>query len=79
MIHVVEIKKMYSIFEQKSFINITIVRVFDHSTGKTHYAKWWGGSHGEDYLPGGCLYISDTWKEFIVKFGIKEDILEPEI
>ena len=88
MTRVLEFKKMYSVLDSeqehvspifgtmpKSF---TIVEVWDHSTGKLHYARWIGnGNHGMDYLPGGSLYLGDTWVEALHAIGVHDDVAEP--
>jgi len=50
--------------------SITIIRVFDEQTRKTHYARYIGVNHAWDYLPCGSLYLGDTWDEAMKALGV---------
>lgn len=71
VMRILEVEKMYCLVDENNVSN-EIVRVLDHLTGQTYYAQWWGGNHGEDYLPGGALYIGDSWEKVMEWVGVKE-------
>ncbi len=79
---VIEVQKMWAVLieeEEKTDTprvtprpeSVTVVEVYDHTAKKHHFAKWHGGSHGEDYLPGGALYLADTWDDAMKALGVR--------
>ena len=52
--------------------SFTVIRLEDD--GLTHYAQYKGPNHGSDYLPGGPLYLGDTWDAAINALGIDEEV-----
>jgi len=44
--------------------------------GKTRFARWKPEyTMVEEYLPGGNLYLGDTWDEAMKKLGVKDNFL----
>jgi len=56
--------------------SFTVIRVEDD--GLTHYARYSGVNNGSDYLPGGPLYLGDTWDAAMKSLGIDEEVERPD-
>ena len=68
----------YCVMHGDSF---TVIRFEDN--GRNHYAQFGrcpsrGWNHGSDYLPGGPLYLGDTWDEAMKALGINEEVEKPD-
>jgi len=66
---VVDIEKMFCVVldheEGEMPQSITIVRLFDEETSRTHYARWTGVNNVFDFLPNGPLYLADKFEEAV--------------
>jgi hypothetical protein len=71
---VIAIEKMYCIILDRKTTSeclgeinesVTIVKIYDDEARKTHYAQWPGVRNAIDFLPGGSLYLADTFDEAV--------------